>query len=86
MGIQRCGGEMEISGFPQCNEDFQNASCRVLHIWCISQQHLQLSLLDKAQQYFGAVQLMLDEYLNLIVEQKSDKTQTTSDNDVCYAN
>ena len=36
----------------------------------------------KTQQYFGAVQLMLDEYLNLIVEETSDKTETTSDDDV----
>ena len=33
-------------------------------------------------QYFGAVQLMLDEYLNLIVEETSDKTETASDDDV----
>ena len=37
---------------------------------------------NKAQQYFEAVQLMLDEYLNLIVEETSDKTETTSDNDI----
>ena len=33
------------------------------------------------QQYFGAVQLMLDDYLNLIVEETSDETETTSDDD-----
>ena len=37
---------------------------------------------NKTQQYFEAVQFMLDEYLNLIVEETSDKTETTSDNDV----
>ena len=37
---------------------------------------------NKTQQYFGAVQLMLDEYLDLIVEETSDETETTSDDDV----
>ena len=37
---------------------------------------------NKTQQYFGAVQFMLDECLNFIVEETSDKTETTSDNDV----
>ena len=38
---------------------------------------------NKTQQYFGAVQLMLDEYLNLILEETSDETETTvDDNDV----
>ena len=33
------------------------------------------------QQYFGAVQLMLDEYLDLILEETSDGTETTVDDD-----
>ena len=37
---------------------------------------------NKTQEYFGAVQLMLDEYLELIVEETSDKTETTSDDNV----
>ena len=36
---------------------------------------------NKRQQYFGAVQLMLDEYLDLILEETSDETETTVDND-----
>ena len=36
---------------------------------------------NKTQQYFGAVQLTLDDYLNLIVEETSDETETTSDHD-----
>ena len=37
---------------------------------------------NKTQHYFGAVQLMLDENLDLIVEKTSDKTETTINNDV----
>ena len=33
------------------------------------------------QQYFGVVQLMLDDYLYLILEETSDETETTVDND-----
>ena len=36
---------------------------------------------NKTQQYFGAVQLTLDEYLDLILEETSDETETTVDND-----
>ena len=36
---------------------------------------------NKTQQYFGAVQLMLDDYLDLIVEETSDETETTIDDD-----
>ena len=36
---------------------------------------------NKTQQYFGAVQLMLDEYLDLIVEETSDEAESTVDND-----
>ena len=36
---------------------------------------------NKTQQYFGAVQLMLDDYLDLIVEETSDETKTASDDD-----
>ena len=36
---------------------------------------------NKTQQYFGAVQLMLDDYLYLIAEETSDETETTSDDD-----
>ena len=36
---------------------------------------------NKIQQYFGAVQLMLDDYLDLIVEETSDETETTIDDD-----
>ena len=35
---------------------------------------------NKTQQYFGAVQLMLDEYLDLILDETSDKTEITADN------
>ena len=31
---------------------------------------------NKTQQYFGAVQLMLDEYLDLILDETSDETET----------
>ena len=69
MGIQTCGREMEIFRFPQCNEDIRNARCRVLHKWCLSQQHFancHYGKYDTANN-FGAVQLMLDDYLDLIV-------------------
>ena len=36
---------------------------------------------NKTQQYFGAVQLILDDYLDLIVEETTDETGTTSDDD-----
>ena len=36
---------------------------------------------NKTQQYFGAVQLMLDEYLDLILDEASDETETTVDED-----
>ena len=36
---------------------------------------------NKTQQYFGAVQLMLDEYLDLMLEETSDETETRVDND-----
>ena len=36
---------------------------------------------NKTQQYFGAVQLTLDDYLDLIVEETSDETETTVDDD-----
>ena len=36
---------------------------------------------NKMQQYFGAVQLMLDEYLDLILEETSDETETIVDDD-----
>ena len=36
---------------------------------------------NKTQQYFQAVQLMLDDYLDLILEETSDETETTSDDD-----
>ena len=36
---------------------------------------------NKTQQYFGAVQLMLDEYLDLILDETSNETETTADND-----
>ena len=38
---------------------------------------------NKTQQYFGAVQLTLDDYLDLVVEETSDETETTSDDDDC---
>ena len=36
---------------------------------------------NKRQQYFGVVQLMPDEYLDLILDKTSDETETTVDND-----
>ena len=36
---------------------------------------------NKTQQYFGAVQLMLDEYIDLILDETSDETETTADDD-----
>ena len=36
---------------------------------------------NKTQQYFGAVQLMQDEYLDLILDETSDETETTVAND-----
>ena len=36
---------------------------------------------NKTQQYFGAVQLMLDEYLDLILDETSDETETAVDDD-----
>ena len=36
---------------------------------------------NMTQQYFGPVQLTLDEYLDLILEERSDETETTVDND-----
>ena len=36
---------------------------------------------NKTQQYFGAVQLTLDDYLDLIVEETSNETETTIDDD-----
>ena len=36
---------------------------------------------NKTQQYFGAVQLTLDEYLDFVVEGTSDETMTTSDDE-----
>ena len=36
---------------------------------------------NKTQQYLGAVQLTLDDYLDLIVEETSDETETTGDDD-----
>ena len=36
---------------------------------------------NKTQQYFGVVQSMLDDYLDLIVEETSNETETTIDND-----
>ena len=33
------------------------------------------------QQYFGAVQLMLDEYLDSILDETSNETETTVDDD-----
>ena len=36
---------------------------------------------NKMQQYFGAVQLTLDEYLDLVVEGTSDEAATTSDDE-----
>ena len=36
---------------------------------------------NKTQQYFVAVQLTLDEYLDLILDETSDKTETTDDDD-----
>ena len=36
---------------------------------------------NKTQQYFGAVQLMLDDYLDLKVEDTSDETECTIEND-----
>ena len=36
---------------------------------------------NKTQQYFGAIQLTLDEYLDLVVEGTSDETATTSDDE-----
>ena len=36
---------------------------------------------NKTQQYFGAVQLTLDKYLDMIQEETSDETETTVDND-----
>ena len=36
---------------------------------------------NKTQQYFGAVQLVLDEYLDLILEETSDETETTIHDD-----
>ena len=35
---------------------------------------------NKTQQYFGAVQLTLDEYLDLILDETSDEIETTADN------
>ena len=34
---------------------------------------------NKTQQYFGPIQLTLDEYLDLVVDGTSDETATTSD-------
>ena len=34
---------------------------------------------NKTQQYFGAVLLMIDEYLDLILEETTDETETTVD-------
>ena len=36
---------------------------------------------NKTQQYFGVVQLMLDEYLHLVLNETSNETETTVDND-----
>ena len=36
---------------------------------------------NKTQQYFGPIQLTLDEYLDLVVEETSDETATTSDDE-----
>ena len=36
---------------------------------------------NKTQQYFEAVQLMLDEYLDLILDETSNKTEATADDD-----
>ena len=36
---------------------------------------------NKTQQYFGAVQLTLDEYLDLILDETSNKTETKADDD-----
>ena len=35
----------------------------------------------KHKQYFGAIQLTLDEYLDLVVEGTSDETATTSNDE-----
>ena len=35
---------------------------------------------NKTQQYFGALQLTLDEYLDLILQETRDETETTVDN------
>ena len=37
---------------------------------------------NKTQQYFGAVQLTLDEYFDLVMEGTSDKTSTNTDDEV----
>ena len=36
---------------------------------------------NKTQQYFGAIQLTLDEYFDFVVEGTSDKTSTTTDDE-----
>ena len=36
---------------------------------------------NMTQQYFGAVQLMLDEYLDLILDETCDETESTADDD-----
>ena len=37
---------------------------------------------NKTQQYFGAVQLTLDEYFDLVMEDTSDETSTTTEDEV----
>ena len=37
---------------------------------------------NMTQQYFGAVQLTLDEYIDLILEETSDETETVDNDDV----
>ena len=81
MGIWRCGREMEILDFHSAMKIFEMPIAELYTNGAFLSNICNCLYGNKTQQYFGVVQLMLDEYLDLILDETSDETETTVDND-----